>query len=48
MTRIIGWLLAAFAVWYLLTSPASAAGVVLGILHGLHQAASSLSQFANQ
>ena len=46
-TKIIGWLAVAFAVWYLLTDPDGAAGVVLGILHGLQAAASSLSRFAN-
>jgi hypothetical protein len=47
MTRALGWLLLAFAAWYLLTNPDGAAGVVLGILHGLHEAASSLSSFAS-
>jgi len=47
LTRLAGWLLVAFAGWYLLTNPAGAAGVVLGILGGLQHAASSLSQFAS-
>ena len=46
-TRIIGWLAVAFAVWYLLTDPDGAAGVVLGILGALRDAAASLSQFAS-
>ncbi len=47
LTKIAGWLAIAFAAWYLLTDPAGAAGVVLGILRGLHSAASSLSTFAS-
>ncbi len=46
ITKLAGWALIAFAAWYMLTDPAGAAGVVLGILHGLRSAASSLSTFA--
>jgi hypothetical protein len=47
LTKIAGWALIAFAAYYLATDPAGAAGAVLGILHGLRSAASSLSQFAS-
>jgi hypothetical protein len=47
LTKLAGWALVAFAAWYLLTDPAGATGVVLGILHGLRSAASSLSSFAS-
>ncbi len=47
MTRIIGWALLIFAVWYLLTDPDGAAGLVHGILDGLQHAASSLSAFVS-
>ena len=47
ITKIAGWAAVGFAAWYLLTNPDGAAGVVLGILHGLQAAASSLSRFAN-
>ena len=34
LTKIAGWALIAFAVYYLVTDPAGAAGVVLGVVHG--------------
>ena len=46
LTKIAGWALIAFAAYYLVTDPAGAAGAVLGVLHGLRSAASSLSAFA--
>jgi hypothetical protein len=36
LTKLAGWLAVAFAVWYLLTDPGGAAGVVSGILGWLH------------
>ena len=48
LTRIIGWALVAFAVYFLLSDPAGAAGVAHSALDGLHHAASQLSQFASQ
>jgi hypothetical protein len=47
LTRIVGWLLAAFALYYLLTDPAGAAGLVHHVLNGLRSAGNSLSQFAS-
>jgi hypothetical protein len=46
VTRLAGWALIAFAAYYLLTNPEGAAGLVLGIIDGLRQAASSMSSFA--
>jgi hypothetical protein len=46
MTRIIGWLLVAFAAYYLFTNPDGAAALVHGILNWLEHFASSLSSFA--
>jgi len=48
LPRIVGWLAAAFAVWYLLSNPDGAAGIVLGMLHGLQHLAHSLSQFVDK
>ena len=47
LTRIIGWLLAAFVVYYLLTDPGGAARFVHSLLDGLRQAGDSLSQFVS-
>jgi len=47
ITKLAGWLAAAFAIYYLVTDPDGAAGVVLGILGALRDAAASLSQFAS-
>lgn len=47
LTKIAGWALIAFAAYYLATDPAGAAGVVVGVLHGLRSAAGSLSSFAS-
>lgn len=47
LTRIIGWLLVAFVVYYLLTDPAGAAGLVHRLLDDLRSAGNSLSQFAS-
>ncbi len=47
ITKLAGWALTAFAIYYLCTDPAGAAAAVLGILHGLRSAASSLSSFAS-
>ncbi|HTX85623.1 MAG TPA: hypothetical protein VME44_25845 [Streptosporangiaceae bacterium] len=47
MTRILGWLLVAFAAYFLLTNPDGAAAFVHGILGWLQHAASSLSTFAS-
>ena len=48
LTRIIGCALVAFAVYFLLTDPAGAAGVAHSALDGLHHAAGQLSQFAHR
>jgi hypothetical protein len=48
LNRIIGWALVAFIVFYLLTNPAGAAGVVHSALDGLRHAGDSLARFFNQ
>jgi hypothetical protein len=45
LTRIIGWLLAAFVVYYLLTNPDGAAGFAHSMLDGLRHVGNSLSDF---
>jgi hypothetical protein len=45
--RLAGWALVAFAVFYMLTSPDGAAGLVHGVLGGLEHAARSLSSFVS-
>jgi len=47
VTRIIGWVLVVFAVWYLLTDPDGAAALVHGALSWLQHAAGSLSTFVS-
>jgi len=47
LTRIIGWLLIAFVVYYLLTNPDGAAGFAHSVLDGLRHAANSLSEFVS-
>jgi hypothetical protein len=47
MMRIAWWALIAFAVFYLLTSPAGAAGLITHALDGLRAAASSPSSFVS-
>ncbi|MGD0632541.1 MAG: hypothetical protein ABR987_24725 [Terracidiphilus sp.] len=47
MKRIALWALVAFAVWWVVEDPASAAGLVHAIGHTLSHAASSLSSFAS-
>jgi hypothetical protein len=47
-TRIIGWALVAFALYFLLTDPTGAAGVAHSALDGLQHAGNQLSQFASQ
>jgi hypothetical protein len=47
LTRAIGWLIFAFAAYYLLTNPEGAAGFVHGILGWLQHAANSLSSFVS-
>jgi len=47
ITKIAGWALVAFAIYYLATDPDGAAGFVESVLHGLQHAGNSLSQFAN-
>jgi hypothetical protein len=47
MTKLLGWALAAFAVYYLLTNPDGAASFALHILDGLRSAANALSTFAS-
>lgn len=47
MTRVLGWLLLAFAVYYLLTQPDGAAGFVHHVLDDLRSLGNSLSQFVS-
>jgi len=47
LSRIIGWALVAFVVFYLVTNPDGAAGVVHSILDGLRNAGNSLSRFVD-
>jgi hypothetical protein len=47
VTRIIGFVLLAFAVWYLLTDPDGAATLVHGAFSWLQHAAGSLSTFVS-
>jgi hypothetical protein len=44
--RIVLWALVAFAMWWVVEDPASAAGMVHAIGRALSHAASSLSAFA--
>lgn len=48
LNRLIGWALLAFVVYYLVTSPAGAAGFVHSILDGLRNAGDSLARFVNK
>ena len=48
LTRIIGWALVAFAVYFLVSDPAGASGVAPSALDSLQHAANQLSQFARQ
>jgi hypothetical protein len=48
LNRIIGWALVAFIVYYLVTNPEGAAGLVHSILDGLRHAGDSLARFINQ
>jgi hypothetical protein len=45
--RIVVWALLAFAVWWVVEDPASAAALVHGTGHALSHAARSLSAFAS-
>jgi hypothetical protein len=45
--KIVGWLLAVFAVWYLLTNPDGAALFGQHVLNGLRSAGDSLSKFVS-
>jgi hypothetical protein len=45
--RLAGWALIVFAVFYLLTNPGGAAGIVHGLLDGLRSAGHSLSSFVS-
>jgi hypothetical protein len=45
--KIVGWLLAIFVVWYLLTNPDGAAHFGQSVLHGLRSAGDSLSKFVS-
>jgi hypothetical protein len=48
LARIIGWVLVVFVVYYLVTNPAGAAGVVHSLLDDLRDAGHSLAEFANR
>jgi hypothetical protein len=45
---MIGWALVVFIVYYLVTSPAGAAGFIHSILDGLRHAGDELSRFVTQ
>lgn len=45
MDKVLGWLLIAFAVFYLLSKPVSAAHAVKGMSHSLIHAADQLAVF---
>jgi hypothetical protein len=45
--KIVGWLLAIFVVWYLLTNPDGAAHFGQHLLNGLRSAGDSLSKFVS-
>jgi hypothetical protein len=45
--KIVGWLLAIFVVWYLLTNPDGAAHFGQHLLSGLRSAGDSLSKFVS-
>jgi hypothetical protein len=47
LARIIGWVLVAFIVYYLVTNPDGAAGFVHSVLDDLRDAGNSLSRFIN-
>jgi hypothetical protein len=47
MFRVLRWALVIFFVWYMLTSPASAAAWVQGVLGLIAHAGSSLSAFVD-
>ena len=47
MKKYLGWAVIAFVLFYLITQPTGAAGVVHPALHGLGAAASSLSRFVS-
>lgn len=48
MKTVAGWLLAAWAIYFLVTNPDGAAGFVHAALNGLQHAGNSLSQFASK
>jgi hypothetical protein len=48
LSRIIGWVLVAFVVYYLVTNPDGAAGFVHSVLDGLRHAGESLSRFVDR
>jgi len=47
ITRILGWAVIAFIVFYVLSDPAGAASTVQGLLGDLKGAGNSLASFAN-
>jgi hypothetical protein len=47
LRRLAPWILGAFALWYLLTSPTEAAHAVTGAASGLATAGESLATFVN-
>jgi hypothetical protein len=47
MKKLLQWGAVAFLVFYLVTQPAGAAGVIHGVWHGLGTAGHALSQFVN-
>lgn len=47
LKKLLTWLLAAFAIFYILTNPADAAGLVSGAAHGVVQAGTQVIKFCN-
>ena len=47
MTKLAGWAVIAFIVYYVLSDPGGAAGTVHGLLGDLKGAGNSLASFAN-
>lgn len=45
--KVIGWLLIAFVIFYVLSAPQSSADIVHSAVGGLGEAADSLSQFVS-
>jgi hypothetical protein len=47
LKKIITWGIGLFVVFYLVTNPTGAAGLVHGVIDGLHTIATSMATFVN-